>query len=211
MAGRQHHRKSVYSATTPIRYAGKMYALFKNYIGDSYAKDLAEAMLKQYEGTFKAYYTKVHLDPQVQDYLNSNVGSALHFLAMQLINEFISSVLLTRNETAGYVYHKYKDQGLPPEVIVNLMRLTTNILAESIPAFYAFTGGVPVTNDNVIRVVDAYVLSGPPAPRSYGGKMAVSRKLVVPERYAGTATFSNYGEAETALEQMKKELMVLLR
>ncbi len=211
MAGRQHHRKSVYSATTPIRYAGKMYALFKNYLGENYAKDLADAMLKQYESTFKAFYTKVHLDPQVQDYLNSNVGSALHFLAMQMINEFISSVLLTKNETAGYVYHKYKDQGLPDEVIINLMRLTANILAESIPAFYAYTGGEAVTNSNVIKVVDGYVLSGPPAPRSYGGKMAVSRKLVVPDRYAGTATFSNYSEAESALENAKKELMVLLR
>ena len=204
MAGRQKHTKRYYDLSSPVRYAGKMYALFKSYMGAEYAKKLAEAMLKEYEDTSVAYYTKVRDDQELRTYLNTAVGSAKQFEVFQLINEFISSVLLTRNETATMVYYKYVTQGLPSDVVQNIMARVANIIGVEIPAFVASTKGMEVTPGNVIKVVNAYVLSNPPAPRSYGGKMTAKVVNIVPARYAGTKGFSEYSEVGSALEEVKR-------
>ena len=206
MAGRQKHTKRYYDLSSPVRYVGKMYALFKSYMGAEYAKKLAEAMLKEYEDTSVAYYTKVRDDQELRTYLNTAVGSAKQFEVFQVINEFISSVLLTRNETATMVYYKYNTQGLESDVILNVMARVANIIGQEIPAFVASTRGEAVTPGNVIRVVDSYVVANPPAPRSYGGKATSQTVNVVPARYAGTKGFSGYSEVGSALEEVKRML-----
>lgn len=210
MAGRQKHNKRTYDLSSLVRYKGKMYALFKPYMGKENARQLAEAMAKEYEQTSVAYYTKVRDNTELRAYLDANVGSGKQFLVFQLINEFISSVLLTRNETATMVYYKYNTQGLPSDVIMNVMSKTANILGPEIPSLVANTGGENLTPSNVIRVIDRYVLSTPPAPRSYGGKLSAKQTSVVPSRYAGTSGFSTYSPVGEALEEIKEELSKLV-
>ena len=209
MAGRQKHNKRTYDLTSPVRYKGKMYALFKPYMGKDYAKQLAEVMLKEYESTSVAYYTKVRDSEALRTYLDANVGSAKQFMVFQLVNEFISSVLLTRNETASMVYYKYTSQGLPSDVVRNVMAITTNVLGNDIPQLVAYLGGEGVDPANVINKIDNYVISTPPAPRSYGGKLSAKQHVVIPAGYAGTRGFSGYEAVTEALEEIKEQLSQL--
>ena len=206
MAGRQKHAKRTYDLTSPLRYKGKMYGLFAGMMGKEVAMQLADAMLQEYENTSVAFYTKVRDSPLIRNYLDEKVGSALQFLAFQLINEFISSVLLTRNETATMVLYKYTSQGLPEEVALQLMAITSNILGNELPSFTAVTGGEDITSGNVVKMVNQYVLNSPPAPRSYGGKLSAKNQAVVPNRYAGTKSFSSYSEVNTAVDDLKRAL-----
>jgi len=210
MAGRQKHSKRTYDLSSPIRYKGKMRALFAQYMGDDYAKELASAMLKEYEDTSVSLYTSVRNSNELRDYLDSHIGSALQFLAFQLVNETISSVLLTRNETASMVYYKYNQQGLPSDDILNIMAITANLLGSRIPAYTASTKGEKVTAGTVVKTLDSYVMNAPPAPRSYGGKASAKEYAVVPSTYAGTQGFGSYSSVTTALEDIKNTVSKLV-
>ncbi len=211
MAGRQKHSKKTYDETSPIRYQGKMYALFKPYMGEQYAKALASAMYRVWDSAWVKVYHKVNSDPLIVSYLSEKVPSALQFLAYQLINEFISSVILTRNETAGMVLYKYKTRGVPPEVIQALMQRIASIIGPSVPQFMETLGDRQLTSDNVVNIVNEYVMKYPPLSRSYGGKASVVNAEKVPAIYAGTSTFATGTEVETALNDELQAIAELMR
>ncbi len=211
MAGRQRHSKKTYSESSPIRYQGKMYALFKPYMGEAYAKQMANAMYRTWDSTFVKIYHKAHADPSIVAYLSAKVPSAMQFLAYQLINEFVSSVLLTRNETAGMVVYKYKNRGLPSDVVQELIYRVTTVIGPSVPEFMQTLGDRQLNGDNVVNIVNEYVLSNPPLPRSRGGKGAIVTAEAVPSLYAGTTTWNTEGGVESALNQELQEAMALTR
>lgn len=188
-----------------------MYALFKPYMGEKNARELAEAMANTWKSTFVDWYNAVHANEELQSYLVSNVPSALQFLVYQLVNEYISSVLLTRNETAGMVAYKYATQGLEMHVIQEVMAITTKIIAYRIPQFTAMAGETVINADNVIRVVDRYVLSYPPASRSNGGKLVTKAINTIPSQYAGTTSFAPYAPVDEALQRELQEVEALTR
>ncbi len=211
MAGRQKHSKKTYSETSPIRYQGKMYALFRSYMGEAYAKQLASAMYRTWDSTFVKIYHRVHADPSIVAYLSEKVPSAMQFIAYQLMNEFVSSVMLTRNETAGMVLYKYKNRGLPADVAQELMYRVASVIGPSIPEFMQSLGDKQLDVNNVVNIVNQYVLSYPPLPRSRGGKGAVVTAETVPPLYAGTPTWNANSGVESALNQELQAIMDLTR
>ncbi len=211
MAGRQKHTKRVYSESSPIRYQGKMYALFKPYMGATYAKQLASAMYRTWDSAWVKVYHKAHSDPSIVAYLSERVPSAMQFLAYQLINEFISSVLLTRNETAGMVLYKYRGRGVPTEVVEELMYRVATVIGPSIPDFMQTIGERRLNASNVVNIVNEYVLAHPPLPRSRGGKGATVTAEAVPSIYAGTETWNTESAVESGLNQELQEVMELTR
>ena len=204
MAGRQSHKKKRLDETSLDRYKAKMYAMFKPVVGEENARKIAEEIAKVYERTFVQIYHKVHADPELESYISNNIGSAKSFLVYQLENEFVSSVLLTRNETASMVLYKYKERGLPLDVIQWVMARVTQIIAPEYPPLMAYLGERAVTPNNVVNLIDNYVLSAPPMSRSYAGKGLVTGRVSIPSRYPGTPTFSSLSEAGTAVDEIKE-------
>ncbi len=211
MAGRQKHTKRVYSESSPIRYQGKMYALFRAYMGEAYAKQLASAMYRTWDSAWVKIYHRVHSDPSIVAYLSERVPSAMQFLAYQLMNEFVSSVMLTRNETAGMVLYKYRGRGLPSDVAQELMYRVASVVGPMIPEFMQSLGERQLTPSNVVNIVNEYVLAHPPLPRSRGGKGAVTSAEAIPSTYAGTPTWNANSGVESALNQQLQEVMELTR
>jgi hypothetical protein len=211
MAGRQKHSKRTYSESSPIRYQGKMYALFKSYMGPEYAKQLASAMYRTWDNAWVKVYHKVNSDPSIVAYMSERVPSAMQFIAYQLMNEFVSSVMLTRNETAGMVAYKYKNRGLPSDVVQELMYRVASVIGPSVPEFMQSLGDKQLNADNVVNLVNQYVLAHPPLPRSRGGKGAVATAEAVPSLYAGTTTWNTNSGVESALNQELQEAMALTR
>lgn len=204
MAGRQSHKKRKFDESSLDRYRAKMYAMFKGVVGEENARKIANDIARVYERTFVQIYHKVHSDSELENYISSNLGSAKAFLAYQLENEFVSSVLLTRNETASMVLYKYKERGLPLDVIQWIMSRIVQIIAPEYPPLMAYLGERAVTPSNVVNLIDSYVLAGPPMSRSYAGKGLVTGRLSIPNRYPGTPTFSSLSEAGTAVDEIKE-------
>jgi hypothetical protein len=180
-------------------------------MGETYAKQLASAMYRTWDATFVKIYHKVHADPSITAYLSEKVPSAMQFLAYQYMNEIVSSVLLTRNETAGMVLYKYKSRGLPSDVAQELMYRVVSVLGPSIPEFMQTLGDRQLNATNVVNIVNEYVLKYPPLPRSKGGKGAVITQEAIPPLYAGTPTWNTSSGVESALNQELQEIMELTR
>ncbi len=211
MAGRQKHAKKTYSETSPVRYQGKMYALYKPYMGEMYAREMATAMYRNWDNSWVKVYHKVNSDPLVVSYLSEKVPSAMQFLAYQLINETVSSVLLTRNETAGMVVYKYRTRGMPEGVVLELLYRVASVIGPSIPQFMQVLGNRTLSPDNIVNVVNEYVMKTPPQPRSRGGKGAILTAESIPSIYAGTATFSSDASVQQAMTQEMQEMEMLAR
>jgi len=204
MAGRQSHRKFDVRNDTPTRYKGKLYGIFRNYMGDKYANELVEQMYSNYRDTFEQIYTKIHNDLRAK--LVEMAGSGAMFPLWQIINESIYAVYLTHKETASFLVNKYVSRGVPTNVVKRILAEVGNELKELVPAVAEQLGGTVLDETNVVATVDDIVTKMPSLPNSYAGVLMKSRVPNAPPHYAGTKTFSNMDSAYKALEDIEKGL-----
>lgn len=136
-----------------------MYNMYLPVVGKDYADTLSSRLADNYKENYVMLYGKVRNDPHMRVYLERTLGAALQFIAFQLINEFISSVILDKNKTASMLYEKYKNYGLSQDIIREIMVMTVNILKDDIPDLAKSLGNVEVTPNNVLSLIDRYVNS----------------------------------------------------
>ena len=159
MAGKRKSHKKVLNELSLIKYRSKMYNMYLPVVGKEYADTLSSILTNNYKENYVMLYSKVRNNPHMRMYLERTLGAALQFIAFQLINEFISSVILGKNKTASMLYEKYKYYGLSPDIIREIMVITVNILKDDLPDLAQSLGNVRVTPNNVLSLIDRYVNS----------------------------------------------------
>lgn len=210
MAGRQKHVKKVYSERSEQSYLNKLTGIYSIVSGEESAREWVKTMLGNWKKVFVNIYHKVHSNPAIQDYMNRTIGKAFRFVGYQIINELVYAVLLTHSETGTVVYDKYERQGVPRDIILDLMVLTTQAMMEIDPsiseAITRLTGAMGLTRANVISILDQYVLSTPPLPSSISSAPKLESGVAVPEIYAGTTSFSSTQPAVSSIDEIKRIL-----
>ena len=204
MAGRQSHRKFDVRNDTPTRYKGKLYGIFRNYMGDKYASELVEQMYSNYKDTFEQIYTTIHNNLRAK--LAEMAGSGAMFPLWQIVNESIYAVYLTHKETASFLVNKYVSRGVPTNIVKRIIADVGNQLKELVPAVAEQLGSTVLDETNVVATVDDIVTKMPSLPNSYAGVLMRSRVPNAPPHYAGTKTFSDMNSAYKALEDIEKGL-----
>ena len=204
MAGRQAHRKFDVRNDTPTRYKGKLYGIFRNYMGEKYANELVEQMYSNYKDTFEQIYTKIHND--LRPKLVEMAGSGAMFPLWQIINEAIYAVYLTHKETASFLVNKYVSRGVPSNTVKKILAEVGNELKELVPAVAEQIGATTLDEGNVVTVVDDIVTKMPSLPNSYAGVLMKTKVPTTSPHYAGTRTFSDMNSAYKALEDIEKGL-----
>ena len=204
MAGRQSHKKFDIRNDTSTRWKGKLYGIFRNYMGDEYAKEFVEQAYSNYKDVFEEIYNKIHNNLRAT--IVKLAGSGATFPLWQIINESIYAVYLTHKETASFLVNKYVSRGIPANTVKVILADVGNELKELVPAVAEQLGGVTLDESNVVATVDGIVTKLPSLPNSYAGILMKSKVPSASPHYAGTKTFSSTENAYKALEDIENGL-----
>ena len=204
MAGRQKHLKKPLTERSKESYKNKLIGVFSIYAGRENAEAWVTQMKNNYDEVFANIYHAVHNSPEVTSYLEGNVGPSEQFIAYQIINETTYAVLLTKSEMASTVLDKYTKQGMPEEVVKQIMIKTANAVRAIVPSVASGLGSIRLDAKNVIKRLDEYVASSLPLPNSYAGVRGVKSGSVISPIYAGAMTFSEDQSASKSLDELRK-------
>lgn len=204
MAGRQSHKKFEVRNDTPVRYKGKLYGIYVNYMGEKYAEQLVDNMYQNYNDVFVEIYNKIH--NTIRPKIVQLAGAGATFPLWQIVNESIYAVYLTHKETASFLVTKYVARGVPAHVVKTILAEVGNELKNLVPAVAEQIGTVTLDPTNVVQIVDKIVTSMPALPNSYAGVLMKTKVPSVTPHYAGTSTFSSMESSYKALEDILRGL-----